>query len=490
MNRVTNIFELKPIVFTIFIIIVVITTGGLLYKRLTLISNKIIEPINLHEPPSFLARQIILDLRVAENNARSFQLTQDANYITLLYHLSTELEQNITTLKRIGKLQQINRSLIDSFANLSHLRFELIKTQSSLSDPSRVAEELNVINSKIEENYPSNISAKNNTVATNIDSSKRKKGLIKRLFNKDKKENIKKSENDFSKSEATVDLVKTKNQLKKEVLKVKATQIKKLEAYKKNEYEFNKASFIISEKMNYIANEFKRIEDVKSKQAARKAQLDINDIKNNAIVFSIILSLFLFMLAYLIVSYIRKRQQYETALIESKKHSDELAKAKELFLANMSHEIKTPLNAIYGFTEQLLSTDLNSEQKSQINIVKNSAEYLSKLVTDILTYSKLQSGKIKMEYENFNLINVLFEIESLFKVQAANKNIAFNIDSSQVTQNHISTDIYKFKQILFNIVGNAIKFTNRGNVLVNVSQQKKRQYKLFKDFNRRYWDWD
>lgn len=225
--------------------------------------------------------------------------------------------------------------------------------------------------------------------------------------------------------------------------------------------------------MNYIANEFKRIEDVKSKLAARKAQLDINDIKNNAIVFSIILSLFLFMLAYLIVSYIRKRQQYETALIESKKHSDELAKAKELFLANMSHEIKTPLNAIYGFTEQLLSTNLNSEQKSQINIVKNSAEYLSKLVTDILTYSKLQSGKIKMEYENFNLINVLFEIESLFKVQAANKNIAFNIDSSQVTQNHISTDIYKFKQILFNIVGNAIKFTNRGNVLVNVSQQKK-----------------
>lgn len=139
----------------------------------------------------------------------------------------------------------------------------------------------------------------------------------------------------------------------------------------------------------------------------------------------------------------------------------------------MSHEIKTPLNAIYGFTEQLLSTNLNSEQKSQINIVKNSAEYLSKLVTDILTYSKLQSGKLKMEYENFNLINVLFEIESLFKVQAANKNIAFNIDSSQVTQNHISTDIYKFKQILFNIVGNAIKFTNRGNVLVNVSQQKK-----------------
>ena len=86
MNRITKIFELKPIVFTIFIIIVVITTGGLLYKRLTLISNKIIEPINLHEPASLLARQIILDLRVAENNARSFQLTQNANYIILLYH--------------------------------------------------------------------------------------------------------------------------------------------------------------------------------------------------------------------------------------------------------------------------------------------------------------------------------------------------------------------------------------------------------------------
>lgn len=469
MNRFKNIFEFRTIFFTLFIIVLVGFTGVLLYKRLAQISNKIIESSTVNEPVSLLTKQIILDLRTAENNARSFQLTHDVQYISLLYNTEPELEENISTLKRKVFSEQINKSLIDSFINLSHLRFELIKTQSYISDPAEVAEELNIITSKIEETYPNQINTGVKTPIAKTDTIKKKKSLFKRLFgskNKAKQDTSKIEVNQTS----TVDLTETKKQLKKEVQKVKKTQLQQLAAYKKNEYEYNKASQIVSEKMTAIAEEFKKLEELKSKQLVKITQLDINTIKNNAIVFSIVISLFLFMLTYLIVSYIRKKQHYEAALIESKRRSDDLAKAKELFLANMSHEIKTPLNAIYGFTEQLLSSDLKPEQKQQINIVKNSAAYLTKLVSDILTYSKLQAGKSKIEFEPFNLKNELLEIESLFKIQANNKHIHFEVDTSHIKTENIVSDLHKLKQVLFNIIGNAIKFTNKGDVNIIIHQ--------------------
>lgn len=467
--RLRKIFiEYRTILVTLLTIIVVVVTGYLLYQRLSNVSNKISNSLKQDLPASFITRQIILDLRLAENNARSYQLTHDINYIQSFYNTSPEIENKITALKRKIITQKADKVLIDSFINLSRLRFELIKTQSYISDPARVTEELNIITKKIDETYPKNIEPKTDVVKQ--DSVKKKKSFIKRLFGSKSNDEKNKGETLDKTNNETIDLYKSKNKLKKEVQKVKQVQLQQLEEYKKNEYEYSRAVHVIRERMDSISDNIKRAEDLKTKTSSKFIEKEINDLKINAIVFSAIISLFLFMLAYLIVSYVRKKTQYELALLESKKRSDDLAKAKELFLANMSHEIKTPLNAIHGFTEQILTTDLKEEQKEQLNIVKKSAAYLSKLVSDILTYSKLQSGKSKIEFVKFDLKNEFDEIGALFKVQSQNKNIKFEIVYSEILEPVIATDLHKLKQILFNIIGNAIKFTNKGGVKVNVKQ--------------------
>lgn len=467
--RLKKIFiEYRTILVTLLTIVVVVITGYLLYQRLSNVSDKISKSLKQDLPASFITRQIILELRLAENNARSYQLTHDINYIQSFYNTAPEIETKITSLKRKIITQKVNKALVDSFINLSRLRFELIKTQSYISDPARVTEELNIITKKIDETYSKDLESKNKVVMQ--DSVKKKKSFIKRLFGSKSNDEKGKDEIVDKTNNETIDLYKSKNKLKKEVQKVKKVQLQQLEEYKQNEYEYNRAVHVIRERMDSISDNIKRAEDLKTKSSSKFIEKEINDLKINAIVFSAIISLFLFMLAYLIVSYVRKKNQYELALLESKKRSDDLAKAKELFLANMSHEIKTPLNAIYGFTEQILTADLKEEQKQQLNIVKKSAAYLSKLVSDILTYSKLQSGKSKLEFVKFDLKNELDEIGELFKVQSQNKNIKFEIVYTDILENYISTDLHKLKQILFNIIGNSIKFTNKGGVEVRVKQ--------------------
>ena len=464
MNRLKAILEFKSIFFVLLIILMIGITGSILYNRLALISKTILETTKGNEPASLTAKKIILDLQDAENKARNFQLTRNYRNITLIRSSFYEIEKNIIALKRKIYTEKISSNLIDSFANLAHLRFDLIETQSSLSDPTRVAEELDLISEKIESAYPedrpSSIKSKPQSETT-----ARKRSLFKRIFN------TKETENEATiQQPANADFEGTKLELQEEVLKVKASQKRQLEAIKKNEYEFTQTSQLIAERMNEQLEALVEAEASKYKAMNELTRKDIDALKNNAILFSGIILLLLFLLIYLIVSYILKKQEYEAALLESKKRSDDLANAKEMFLANMSHEIKTPLNAIHGFAEQLLSSELNKQQQEQINIVKNSASYLTKLVGDILTLSKLQAGKSKNEFEQFHLINEFKEIEALFLVQAEKKNIEFIIDTTAVTQHLIVSDLHKIKQVLFNIIGNAIKFTEKGKVFVEVQQ--------------------
>lgn len=472
MQRIKSFFEYKAILFTVLIIGVVVTIGFLLYKKLSDVSGKISDSLKQEIPSSLIARQMILELRQAENNAKSYQLTQELTYIQSFYKAEPEIEKSISSLKKLAYEEKETKPLIDSFINLSRLHFELIKTQSYVSDPSKVTEELNIISQKIDETYK--YEEKRLEKPTSIiptDTTKKKEGFFKRLFKK--KEKLKDTIVESTtpkKIEKKVALLDSKRQLKYEVQKVKQTQLLQLEEYKQNEYKYNQSANIIRERMNSIAEKLKQKGDLKTMQAAKKAKEEINALKLNAIVFSVVISFFLFTLVYLIVSYVRKKNQYELALLNSKKQSDDLAKAKELFLANMSHEIKTPLNAIYGFTEQILSSDLNPEQKNQLTIVKNSAAYLTKLVGDILTYSKMQSGKSKLEFVNFSIRKELNEIEALFKIQTDAKNISLSIDYARIQSEFISTDLYKLKQVLFNLIGNAVKFTNRGGVTIYLKQ--------------------
>ncbi len=144
--------------------------------------------------------------------------------------------------------------------------------------------------------------------------------------------------------------------------------------------------------------------------------------------------------------------------------------AKSEFLANMSHELRTPLNAILGFT-QIMSREnsLSSEHQQHLAIINRAGEHLLNLINDILEMSKIEAGRTNLNITSFDLIHLLKSLEEMLRFRAASKNIQLVFDYAPDIPQYIQTDESKLLQVLLNLLGNAIKFTHKGNVTLRVS---------------------
>jgi len=171
---------------------------------------------------------------------------------------------------------------------------------------------------------------------------------------------------------------------------------------------------------------------------------------------------------FFITNKIRIQEQLINQLNVSEKKVREAARIKENFMANMSHEIRTPMNAILGFTQLLRKEELNEKSEEYIHSIQSAGEHLLTIINDVLDFSKMEAGMLRIETRPFALRSVLDSVERMFAEKARQKNILLRVIVSDAIPDTIQGDPVRLKQILVNVIGNAIKFTPTGSVLVKV----------------------
>src|SRR5881628_3027471 len=166
---------------------------------------------------------------------------------------------------------------------------------------------------------------------------------------------------------------------------------------------------------------------------------------------------------------ISDRKAAEAAMREARDLAERVARARSAFLANMSHEIRTPMNAVLGFVELVLDTELASEQRRALELVRTSSEALLTILNDILDYSKIEAEHLELEAIPFDLPKVVHATATLLAVRAREKHLELTVDVPPDVPQMVRGDPTRVRQVLMNLIGNAIKFTEQGEVDVSAS---------------------
>ncbi|MFV0530629.1 MAG: ATP-binding protein [Flavobacteriales bacterium] len=246
---------------------------------------------------------------------------------------------------------------------------------------------------------------------------------------------------------------------------------------------FNNDFHVAKESIMLPIHQFNESVDKRTVSEIKKIKKEVETLTYVLIVLIISLIGILMFFGVLIQNKIRKQNQYENDLKRAKKKAEESAEFKSVFLANMSHEIRTPLNAVIGFANQLTQFYKEDElYQKYIKIVKNSGEHLLNLINDILEISKIEANQLTIKKSNFfihKMMDEAFELFSAYKKNLGKDDVELILTKDQKADIAIFSDETKLKQVLTNLINNALKFTHKGSIEIGYKIEKAKQEILF-----------
>ncbi|MBF9252952.1 response regulator [Pontibacter sp. 172403-2] len=233
--------------------------------------------------------------------------------------------------------------------------------------------------------------------------------------------------------------------------------------------------------MDQIRSMMYNLENYEMQRARQRSKLARSEAKHTSLILLLIgvaglISGVAFIL--LILRDITRSNHYKSRLILARKDAVQLARAKEAFLANMSHEMRTPLNVILGFTQQLRHTSLQPQQSAHLQAIHGAGQHLLHIVNDVLDLSKIEAGKLNINHGPFRLPQLITEIEQAFALKASEKGIRLVCIKDDEFPDDLIGDQMRLKQVLFNLIDNAIKFTPTGRIEVYFHLKAQRRTRI------------
>ncbi|KOH43813.1 response regulator [Sunxiuqinia dokdonensis] len=461
--------EFQVTLLTALIVGAVIFSGFLVYQSL----SQIVNSIHKEARPDYkllLIKDIESGLTEVENTVRLYTLTRDEKYFHPYQQINEAIQERLTALEDYSQISEEEKIQIDSIRSLTSEKLAVWKEILALHASRKEAHEsFSELYSRID----SSREVPDTTIVAVTEPQEadpdEKVGLLKRIFGGKKKDK------DTLEVEQVQAVVADTNKIEKETIKqeiaefeqrIKATT-ETLSVKEKALLEKNiELTELLKSQINELESKEQRQLLVKTQEADRLAAITYKRLA----LFTIGAVVLLLLVLIIFYRYLNKSRAYQTILREAKTDAEKLARAKELFVATVSHEMRTPINAIYGLTEQLMMKANDAKQKKDLEIIYSSTGHLISLVNDTLDFSKIESQKLQLNKVDFALDQLLEEVITLNKGNAKAKQLKLELDTKNLPPMVLLGDAFRLKQILINLINNAIKFTDSGSVTLKAFQ--------------------
>lgn len=467
------------------ILVLVSAVGFVTYQEFVKVLNNAKES-GKPDPTVAMTKNVIYSVTEAENKVKTYTLTEDTVFLAEYESIRKDIFNQLSDLENIESQAAKNGMQLDTLSKYVMHKMMVYDSLLVLQNEFRVQQALERVNQTIE-GAVEEVAARAQPVSKpkaqpTVEPDEEERKFLFFKLKKKKNRNKRRNKNGEETTPTSVEedvpdiVLNVPKEMRVNYARVKSnlaliqnSETTREEQQLLQEYQLLELDKLYSSKLSEILTNLENQGLQREKVRGERTQAIVKKANVQIVIFCVLISVLLLITCYSIIRYISRSNRYRKILKRAKNEAESLAQAKEHFVATVSHEIRTPMNIISGFTEQLSHSDLNQQQRDQLETVIKASSHLLQLINEVLDFTKLQNYKLELETRNFNLRETLKEVNHLMKPLADDKNIDLDFVVNEKAPNILLGDAIRLSQILINVTSNAVKFTDKGMISVAVT---------------------